>query len=435
MVAAGKPAVDILTAFSIRLRPKNYRFAMTTAAIEFAERLLPVPTAPFHEHGVLAVAEAICRESLLPFHRDRHGNLIVDLPGDPRHGDPLLLVAHADHPGFWATRRLGQNVLQARWCGQLPQHVFVGQRLRFETSAGGQPEVVGSGVIETISGYRDGGDHALVAVRLDEPGDVPAHCVGTWDLPPLEIDLPQRDRESLRTSAAMIRGTSTDDVAAVAALLAAATELNQRAIHRPLRLLITRAEEAGFVGCYGYCHDVLSGRDDRHRPSNDPRPAWQIIGVEMSSALSGDWIGQGPIVRVGDKRRLFNPEVTDHCLTAAKTLADRNASFRFARRLMPGGTCESSVMDHYLGRCGALCLALGNYHNLNRQSDKIDREYISTADYLDLVDLLVAIARGGPPSETSMATEFAGECEFLFSSQEHLLHEQSIDADSSSRYE
>ena len=59
---------------------------------------------------------------------------------------------------------------------------------------------------------------------------------------------------------------------------------------------------------------------------------------------------------------------------------------------MSGGSCEATAFRLYGVRCGALCVALGNYHNCG-PDERIECEYVSTADVLGLIDLCTALAR------------------------------------------
>src|SRR5580693_2576414 len=59
---------------------------------------------------------------------------------------------------------------------------------------------------------------------------------------------------------------------------------------------------------------------------------------------------------------------------------------------MSGGSCEGTAFQTFGYRTGALCIALGNYHNC-AQDDRIETEYVSLSDLTDLVELCVAIAQ------------------------------------------
>jgi putative aminopeptidase FrvX len=113
-----------------------------------------------------------------------------------------------------------------------------------------------------------------------------------------------------------------------------------------------------------------------------------VISLETSSELPSAKMGAGPIVRVGDRTSVFDPAVTAELLEAAE-----QAGITVQRCLMSGGTCEATAFQLYGVRAGALCVALGNYHN--RGADlRIEQEVVSVADFAGLTALCVALARG-----------------------------------------
>jgi hypothetical protein len=65
---------------------------------------------------------------------------------------------------------------------------------------------------------------------------------------------------------------------------------------------------------------------------------------------------------------------------------------------MSGGTCEATAFQLYGVRAGALCVALGNYHNRGPNL-RIEQEFVSIADFEGLTALCVEIARGATVSE------------------------------------
>ena len=67
---------------------------------------------------------------------------------------------------------------------------------------------------------------------------------------------------------------------------------------------------------------------------------------------------------------------------------------------MPGGTCEATVYDIY-GFCAAsICVALGNYHNMDAARGRIAPEYIDLSDWRSMVKLFVQVARNGHAYES-----------------------------------
>ena len=91
--------------------------------------------------------------------------------------------------------------------------------------------------------------------------------------------------------------------------------------------------------------------------------------------------------RVGDRTSIFDSDVT-------ATLADlaKQAEIPVQRALMSGGTCEATAYQLYGYRSGALCVALGNYHNCG-PGDRIAAEFVSLEDVRGLTRLCVEAAK------------------------------------------
>ena len=62
---------------------------------------------------------------------------------------------------------------------------------------------------------------------------------------------------------------------------------------------------------------------------------------------------------------------------------------------MAGGTCEATAFQEFGFRTGAVCIALGNYHNCS-PNEKIAAEYVDVADAGGMVELLVGAAKEMP---------------------------------------
>ena len=77
----------------------------------------------------------------------------------------------------------------------------------------------------------------------------------------------------------------------------------------------------------------------------------------------------------------------------ARELEASDKSFRYQRRLMDGGTCESTAYCTLGYEATGLCLALGNYHNVDVGRKKIGPEYIDLADFDNAVKWFVELAR------------------------------------------
>jgi endoglucanase len=205
-----------------------------------------------------------------------------------------------------------------------------------------------------------------VVVKVAE--EVAPGSPGMWDLPD-----------------AAIRGHSIharvcDDLAGLAGVLCMLDAVCRRRSAVPCDAFFTRAEEVGFAG-------ALAAVD----AGSVPREAL-VVAVECSKAVTGVSLGAGPVLRVGDRASVFTPALTAYCQVVAERLAAADKTFRFQRKLMDGGTCESTAYCHYGYDATGLCLPLGNYHNMDERRGRIGAEFVDLRDFLGLVKWFVALA-------------------------------------------
>jgi endoglucanase len=107
-------------------------------------------------------------------------------------------------------------------------------------------------------------------------------------------------------------------------------------------------------------------------------------------------MGDGPILRVGDKTTTYTPAATAFCRAVADQLARRDKKFAYQRKLMDGGTCECAAFCQFGYDATGVCIALGNYHNMNRRTGKLGAEYVHLADVANLVKWFVALTTAAP---------------------------------------
>ena len=175
-----------------------------------------------------------------------------------------------------------------------------------------------------------------------------------------------------------------DDLAGVAACLTMLDELSKRPAKANIGVLLTRAEEEAFIGAIAAVkYPKLLRKTDR------------VISIETSAMQPYAPQGKGVVIRIGDRTSIFNSDLTYFITQKAEELAKRQKSFAFQRALMPGGTCEATVYDIYGYPSAAICVPLGNYHNMDRERKKIGPEYIDLGDWKNMVKLFVHIARTG----------------------------------------
>src|SRR5205085_1177326 len=117
----------------------------------------------------------------------------------------------------------------------------------------------------------------------------------------------------------------------------------------------------------------------------------RIVAIETSAQQPYAPQGKGAIVRIGDKTSVFNSALSYFITQQAEALTKKDGSFKYQRALMPGGTCEATVYDVYGFVAGSICVALGNYHNMDKERKKIAPEYIDLADWNNMVNLFVQV--------------------------------------------
>lgn len=331
---------------------------------------LCIPTAPFAEHRVIDFIERFCaRRKKTTLRRDTAGNVLVRVrQGKRRVARPVCLTAHLDHPGFVADRMTTRRRLRATWRGGVPKEYFVGAGVRFHVDGKWVKGRVRS--VRIVSRH---GKRRVDTATVDVPKDVPPGSIGMWDFPD-----------------ATVRGTriyarACDDLAGAAALLCTIDELVRRRCSCDAYFLFTRAEEVGFVGAIAAT-----------RLKTIPAKCF-VVAMETSAQRRDARMGEGPILRVGDLASTYTPAVTAHCHRIARGLAVADRGFCYQRKLMDGGTCESSAFCTLGYEATGVCLALGNYHNVNTARKILRPEYIDLNDFDNVVKWFVELARAPRP--------------------------------------
>ncbi len=329
--------------------------------------LTGLPTAAGREDRVIAWIERWAkRRRQVELKRDEFGNMLLQRVG-ARGQKPIVFTAHLDHPAFVVNLLAGPQV-GAEFRGGVEERYFQGASVVLHHGDGPAQR----GRIVSVQNRRAKDEDRRVVVRFDAPPTASIADVLTWDLPEPQV----RDGH--------LHAPAVDDLAGVAAALAAFDRLLKSRRKRPadVRVLLTRAEEVGFVGAIAACRSGLIPAQAR------------LVALEMSRSFAESPIGAGPIVRVGDRTSTFDPGLTYDVARIAQSLADRDPAFRWQRRLMPGGTCEATAYQTYGFTSTCLCLPLGNYHNMNEHTQRVAPEVISIKDYAHLVALLVEVGRG-----------------------------------------
>lgn len=325
------------------MNPKHYELLIS---------LLTQPTAPFREEHVSAVAARVLAAAEVPFFDDPLGNLVIgaDSPAAYRRllrargGEPLrVFIAHMDHPGFHGVRWLNERALTIKWHGGSPVKHLNGTRVWLADAEG----EIGDGVLRrvTLNTLRYGIDTAEVHFTHNA---FAAHRPAAD-----ELFGGFKFRKPVWKSGSLLYTKAADDLVGVFCIVATALEaFGKRSAKSPPPMigLLTRGEEVGFIGAIG--HFELGWLQDAQRPL-------LCVSLEASRTLPGAIVGQGPVVRLGDRRTLFD----SGGMQLLSELAEKLLPKKYQRRIMDGGTCEGTAATAYGFPTIALTVPLGNYHN------------------------------------------------------------------------
>lgn len=341
---------------------------------ELAARLLRCPTAPYYEHAVRDEVERICAEHSLGFEQDLFGNVLVRLR-TVSNRRALVLAAHMDHPGFEMMRQVGDGRWLARFCDGVPDDYFrPGLRVRLMP-----------GAVPAKLGRRKDKQKRIYEIETAR-SSAAAPRFGMWDL----MDFAVRNER--------IYSRACDDLVGVASVLATLIELKRSRARVDVIGVLSRAEEVGFHGALALAAGERPGKGGQVKGGGRLPANSLVISLETSRELPGVKMGQGVILRVGDRVSVFDAEAGRFLAEVAAELKAKGKGFAFQRGLMSGGTCEATVYQELGFQSTGVCVALGNYHNCGA-GNRIREEYVSLADACGMVELLVSAAEQMPNYE------------------------------------
>jgi endoglucanase len=352
-------------------------------------RLLQLPTAPFREAHIVAFARATLVHHEIPFFADPAGNLVIGCRSpqeyrriaQTRSAEPVrLFIAHMDHPGFHGVRWSTPARLTVKWHGGSPVRHLAGSRVWLADETG----YLAHGKLERVVLHGHGHSINHAEVRLDRPlsGKPPAgELFGGFAF---RAPVWQQGRR-LYTKAA-------DDLVGVHTVLETAIRYFRKPAsrqHPPFLGLLTRGEEVGFIGALA--HFELGWLNKARRPI-------VCVSLETSRTLPGAIVGKGPVVRLGDRRTVFDPGN----LRVLSELAEKVLPKQHQRRIMDGGTCEATAAIAYGLPAIGISVPLGNYHNEGFEGGPSSRgqrgpapEFVHLDDVEGMVKLCTALMQPG----------------------------------------
>lgn len=351
-------------------------------------KILEKPTAPFREGHVLAAARAILDEAKVPYFMDPAKNLVVGVKSKAEYlkllktksPEPVrIFIAHTDHPGFHGTEWIDAEHLAFKWHGGSPTAHLEGAKVWLADHEG----FVGEGRVEKSELIESGRaiDRGVIRVKdLRRPARA-TDLFGGFGF----RETHWRESDLLYTKAA-------DDLIGVYAILETALALKAKkrlggapGKSAPFIGLLTRAEEVGFIGAIA--HFELGWLKGAKRKL-------LAVSLETSRTLPGAEIGKGPVVRLGDRKSVFDSGGTQ----VFSDLAARVLPGKHQRRIMDGGSCEGTAATAYGIPTIAISVPLGNYHNQSFEggpdaapSNGPAPEFVSVSDIEGLSALTQAI--------------------------------------------
>ncbi|HMN95050.1 MAG TPA: hypothetical protein PKC43_00065 [Phycisphaerales bacterium] len=295
---------------------------------------------------------------------------------------PLLITAHLDHPAFVVRDVIDRRTLALEFRGGVHDAYFEGAAIEIFDAADRPRRGV---VVELDPGARP---YKRVRARVASgTAGIDRGDVARWALPDPRIGIGDTGQGR---RARLLRAHACDDLAAVAAALALLDRVAGRPGFEHVGVLLTVAEEVGFVGAIAAARSGGLPRDAR------------LICLENSRSFPESPIGGGAILRVGDRISVFSPELTNRLGVLYQDRTKVDAEFRFQRKLMAGGACEATAFTAYGYESTCLCLPLGNYHNMvdidgvlaGTAPARIGPEFIALDDFHGLVEMLFVAASG-----------------------------------------
>lgn len=324
-------------------------------------RAIALPTAPYHEHRVLAAIRAQLDRDGIKNGVDQYGQVLAHV----RRGraQQIVFVAHTDHTAFEiisATGRTGRARVLGGFRGRMLSEPV---RVRVYDDTGGGPIAARLGPVEIDP---DLVHNSVGTAPIEADAEIAAGQFAVLDLTDLEI------------AGGEIRMCAADDLAGCTLILSALAELAKG--DDPIDVIgaFTRAEETGLYGARLLVEDGSIARDA------------VVVSIEASRALPNAPAGGGVVVRPGDLYNTFSNDGERYLRVAAERLAERGVATQ--RALLTGGTCEASTFVIHGFTTTAMALPNVNYHDLG-PDERPAPEIVRISDLESGVALAVEAAR------------------------------------------
>ena len=344
---------------------------------KFLESLLSQPTAPFCEHWVARTVITELKRNQVPHFVDPVGNIVLGVGGEAEYRKRLAMpspepvrvfLAHMDHPGFHGVSWGKKGALKVKWLGGgTPKKFLKGAKVFLADRKAWQ----GTGVLTKPKWGSKGQVLESAEINCDEPELMKrfpnaADIFGGFGF-----------KKPVWAKGSILYTKAADDLIGVFTLVSLAIRLNQPGAvgAEDFVAVLTRGEEVGFVGAIG--HIELGWLQKAKRQI-------YLVSLETSRTLPGAIVGEGPVVRLGDRATVFTPGAVQILQSVAQKLLPG----KFQRRVMDGGTCEATVGVTYGIASLGISIPLGNYHNLSYEGGPESRGKMGPGpEFVSLNDL------------------------------------------------
>ena len=268
-------------------------------SFEILSDLAKFPVTSYWEDAPAAYLRDRAKRAGLEVSMDVWGNVLVKKPGTDDRSPGIAFVAHMDHPGYEVVAQRGDQLVLKTLGGVGVAAGTEGATILVIDACGRRLKATVTGAEKAEGKLQKTRELAgwlgtdTVYAKLDRDHDLgrlPRPVVP--DLPDCIID---DDLISMRAA---------DDLAGCAAILTALEMLAESTVQGSVYGLFTRAEEVGLIGARLVAEKQLL-------PKNTV-----IVSVETSSALPGAEIGQGVVIRTGDRTATFDYEAEVYLNTA-----------------------------------------------------------------------------------------------------------------------
>lgn len=345
--------------------------------LNVAKDIVKQPTVPFNESFPISSLNRFLEDHpKLTQTTDVYGNIFIKFDGSKSSDSPrTILTAHLDHPGFNWIENIDSKTSLFGIYGGINKNLLMNQAVRIYNPTIKNNTRSIRGKIIKLYDSQTSRPTVKVAYSSNVINAISKHSFCCLDLTPWRI------------FGKKLHARVCDDLVGVAAGLKTLVELSLSEQCLNAGMLLTRAEEVGFAGMLGALNENYLNKKDIY------------VNIECSSIRAGAVLGGGPIVRVGDRITVFDPDISLALTYCATKLKNTDSKFNFQRKLMDGGACEATPLVRAGYKTGAVAIPLDNYHNDG--FTKLKAEIVDIRDVNNLIKLLTTFCKSQVEKESS----------------------------------